>query len=73
MTDRVNALVVVLEDSPRADEIQHLCDAIGQLRGVVSVSPNIGSIEDFAAKERAMWDLRKQLHDVLWPHLKEKE
>lgn len=41
MTDRFNALTVVLEKDIREDDAQALLSAIGQLRGVLTVSGNV--------------------------------
>ena len=67
MTDRVNALVVVLDQDIRIDDVESLMNAIRQLNHVASVEPNVSNLDSHLAVERARYDLRQQLVDVLWP------
>lgn len=53
MTDRFNALTVVLEKDIREDDAEVLMSAIRQLRGVLSVTGEISSVSDSVAYERA--------------------
>lgn len=70
MTDRVNALIVVLDQDIREDDIDSLCVAINHFRCVASVDKNVSDLESHIAYERARHDLRQQLVDVLWPERK---
>ena len=54
MTDRYNALTVVMEKDMRDDDAEALIAAIRQLRGVLSVSGNVA-------------DLGQKLWSVLYP------
>lgn len=65
MTDRVNGFLVTLEHDIRVDDAQPLMDAILQLRGVISVTPNVSDIEAHLAQERVRLELRKKLWEVL--------
>lgn len=67
MTDRYNALVVVLEEDIREDDAEGLINAIRHLRGVLSVEGNVRSIESSVAEQRA----RNTLKSKLWEALKE--
>ena len=67
MTDRYNALVVVLEIDLREDSAQPLIDAIGQMRGVLRVQPNVVSPTDYIAEQRARQGLAAKLWDFLHP------
>ena len=62
MTDRINALIVVLDKDVRSDDVQPLVDAIRQLRGVASVGLNVSDSNAYIAKSVA----RTKLLDQLW-------
>ena len=66
MTDRLNALTVVLEHDLRDDDAEPLIAAIRQLRGVLSVSGNVSDLSDYIAQERARHDIGERL----WQSLK---
>lgn len=67
MTDRYNALTVVLEQDTRDDDAQALIQAIAQLRGVLKVEPNVARVADFVGQERARHELGQKLLKVLYP------
>jgi hypothetical protein len=67
MTDRFNALTVVLERDIRKDDADALIGAIRQLRGVLSVEGNVADIAAHVAEERARHDIGQKLMDVLHP------
>lgn len=67
MTDRLYALTVVLEADMREDDAQALISAIGQLRGVLSVTGEISDASVHAAQERARRELGQKLWDVIHP------
>lgn len=67
MTDRYNALTVVLEKDIRDDDAEALLAAIRQLRGVLSVSGNVADLDSHLAQERARHDLGEKLWRVLYP------
>ena len=67
MTDRFNALTVVLDKNIREDDAQAIISAIYQLRGVVSVEGNVADPMSYIAKEQALNEIRMQLHDVIYP------
>lgn len=67
MTDRYNALTVVLEKDIRDDDAEALLDAIRQLRGVLSVSGNVTDLTAHTAEERAKRELGDKLWQVLYP------
>lgn len=69
MTDRINALTVVLDVDRREDDCEALVTAIRQLRGVASVSMNVADYRDHIAHERARRDLSDRLWRVLYPNL----
>ena len=65
MTDRVNALVVTLENDMRIDDAQGLMDAIAHLKGVASVLGNVSDIDSHIAKTRALYEITNKLWDAL--------
>jgi hypothetical protein len=67
MTDRYNALTVVLEKDIRDDDAEVLLAAIRQLRGVLSVSGNVAEPIDYIAQQRARHELGEKLWHVLYP------
>ena len=67
MTDKYNALTVILEEDIREDDAEHLIDVIKRFKGVLEVKGNVRDIGDDIAFERARQDLRQKIIDVLWP------
>ena len=67
MTDRYNALTVVLEKDIRDGDAEALLAAIRQLRGVLTVSGNVADLGSHVAQERARHDLGEKLWHVLYP------
>jgi len=67
MTNRINALVVVLDEDIREDDVQSLVDAIKHFNHVVSVDMNIADLAAHLAYQRARSELRSKLWGVLYP------
>jgi inosine-uridine nucleoside N-ribohydrolase len=67
MTDRFNALTVVLEQDIREDDAQAIIAAISQLRGVASVEGNVADMHSHIAKEQALHELRGKMMDIIFP------
>ena len=65
MTDRYNALTVVLEDDIRDDDAKALLTAIRMLRGVLTVTPHVADHTKFVAETRAKDDLREKLFALI--------
>jgi hypothetical protein len=65
MTDRINALTVVLKDDIREDDVEPLMNAIRLLQGVVSVNLHVADIGSHIAKERAKAYYRDKIVDIL--------
>jgi hypothetical protein len=65
MTDRYNALTVVLERDIRDDDAQHLMDAIRCLRGVLSVAGEVSDITAHMAQERAVSEIESKVWKAL--------
>lgn len=69
MTDRYNALTIILESDIRDDDAQPLIEAIKQLRGVLSVEPYLATPEEAIAEARVRSELGKELLAVIWPNV----
>ena len=65
MTDRYNALVVVLERDIRSDDAEDIISALRMVKGVSSVTPNVSSLQDHIARARARTELAEKLWAVL--------
>ncbi len=67
MSERVNALTIVLENDVGEEQIEPLISALKQLRGVISVEPHVARMEDHIALVRVRQELSKKLFEVLYP------
>jgi hypothetical protein len=65
MSDRYNYLTVVLERDLKDEDAESLIAAIKQLRGVLSVTPNIVDPTALLAEKRAQAELTAKLWRVL--------
>lgn len=65
MTDRLNALTVILEDDVRDDDAQPLISAIYQLKGVISVKPHVSDIDSAIAETRAIHKFKDKIRSLL--------
>lgn len=68
MTDRFHSLIVVMEHDWTDDDVQILIAAIGMLRGVLSVTGGVASIESHVAEERARFELGQKLLKIVYPN-----
>jgi hypothetical protein len=65
MTDRFNALTVVLQQDIREDDAKSLIDAIMMIKGVLSVTGNVVDVETFAANVRANARITGELYQLI--------
>ena len=65
MTDRLKGYLVVLDMNIREDDAEPITKAIEQIRGVLSVQPLVGSVDDAIAEERAKHKFFDKLVEVL--------
>jgi hypothetical protein len=66
MTNRLNALVVVLErDLREDDDAEALVAAIRQLRGVLDVTPHVATIDSLVAERRARIEVQARVYAAL--------
>lgn len=67
MTDRINAVTVVLETDIRDDDAENLMAAMRQLRGVLTVTPNVADLTAHLAEERARHEIGMKVIDAVFP------
>jgi hypothetical protein len=66
MTDRINALTVVLAEDIREDDAEGLINAMLQMRHVLSVKPNVSDpLAVHVAEQRVTHDLMKRMLAIL--------
>ena len=65
MTDRYNALIVVLDKDIREDDAEATIKAIEQIRGVASVTGNVSDISDHIAKDKAIQEIKNKIWELL--------
>ncbi len=61
MTDRLNGLTVVFEENMRDDDADAIISAIGQLRGVLKVVPEVADHDSYVSDTRARYSLLEAL------------
>jgi hypothetical protein len=68
MTDRINALTVVLEKDTRTDDVEALVNAIKCLRNVLKVDLHVAeALGDHVSYSRARQELGEKMWEVLYP------
>ena len=70
MTDRINALIVVLEHDTRDDDMEATIAAIEQLRGVIKVSANVVGPDSYVAEQRVRYEFGRKMFEFLYPPTK---
>lgn len=65
MTQRINALTVVLEKDIREDDIELITNAIRMIKYVLSVDTNVSDINSHIAYQRARYDIQDKLVEAL--------
>lgn len=64
MTDRINGLYVVLDHDIREDDVEHIVNAIRQIRCVLDVQKNISNFELFINKRRLKNELLEEVISI---------
>jgi hypothetical protein len=70
MTDRIHALVVVLDHDIREDDVESVVQAIKMIRCVADVRTKVADFETYTARARVREDLRERMYK-LWKDLGE--
>jgi hypothetical protein len=65
MTDRINALTIVLDKDYRDEDAQAIIDAILMIRGVMHVTEHVVEPISLIAEVRAKTELQSKLWEVL--------
>lgn len=65
MSDRTRVLTVLLDDDYRIDDIGPLLNAIGMLKGIIDVKPNVSNLETYTAYSKARIDLESLVFKAL--------
>jgi len=65
MSDRINAFVVILNESVREDEVNAITTALKMIKGVYTVTPHVESIEDLMAEIKANNTAKSKLLDIV--------
>lgn len=67
MTDRYNALTVVLDRDIREDDAESILAAIRMVRGVLSVTPHVSDFTTHIAEQRVRNELGTKILAILYP------
>ena len=67
MTDRYNALVVVLEENIRNDDAEPIINAIRHIKGVIDVKGNVSDPDSWIAYSKARNDLVQKIWEIFYP------
>lgn len=73
MSDRVNYITVILEEDKREDDCEATLNAIRNIKGVLSVEPNISNPDHWLAEVRARHELGGAIMKVIFPKLNEEK
>ena len=65
MTDRIKGLVVTLTEDVRKDDVEALCSAIEQFRGVCGVATEVANLTDHLNRTRIEWEIRRKVLEAL--------
>ena len=66
MSDRINALTVVLEKDMKDEDVRQVVQAIKMIKNVLKVKTNIVDINSYCAEQRVRAELHKSLFAVLY-------
>lgn len=67
MTDRHSGYLVTLEADVREDDAERIRDALGMVKGVLTVEPVLADIGTQIAQQRAEQTIRVQIGNILYP------
>lgn len=65
MTDKIYAIQVLLAENFREEDAEPIMEAIYMIRGVIAVSAHVTDVSQWAAEEKAKYELRKKLKGIL--------
>lgn len=70
MSDHFNGLSVVLAEDVSEEWKDRLVDAIGTMKGVLSITGHVADFESHIANDRARHELAMKVLDVVYPERK---
>lgn len=65
MSDRINGFVVILDKDYKDEDVEQTINAIRQIKGVISVKPNIVKITDSIGIQRTKIEISHKLYDFI--------
>lgn len=65
MTDRVEALTIVLDEDVREDDVESLIHAILHFKGVIAVTKNKVQVDSYVARERVRREMLQNIHSLI--------
>ncbi len=65
MTNRVKALIVILDNDYRDDDADEIVNAIEVLKGVLNIKKHIFTSDDVINRERIKYEIRNQIGEIL--------
>ena len=73
MTDRVSAFLVVLKQDIREEDAETIAQAIGLLRGVLTVEPHLADPNTAIAEARVRHELGQEILGVIYPNMRKEQ
>ena len=67
MTARYGTLTVALEKNVRADDGEQIIQAIGMIKGVLSVEGNVANADTYLAESRIRHEMGKKILGIVYP------
>lgn len=67
MTDRHSGYIVVLDNNIREDAAQATLAAIAQIKGVLTVTPQVADAASMIAEARAENAVKERIINAIWP------
>jgi len=65
MSDRINGLVVTLEEDYKDKDAEAIICAIGMIKGVISVSTNVVDYKDHINRQQIKMELKQKLREAM--------
>ena len=65
MTDRIRTITVALDRDIRDDDVQPILDAIGMIKCVAHVTPNVVDYGDYAARSSLAHNVQRKMYEAI--------
>lgn len=63
MSNRINGFIVVLDKDYKDEDVEATISAIKQIKGVISVKPNIVTSNDYIANQKTRIEIANKIYD----------